>query len=331
MIYRWHRALDSVIVNDSNPKFCSTRPYLYEIPVLREDLGKYLDYPHDDDMAISLTLGKRNDNHYPELLLKRTCWLVKNLCEWTDLAESGTRLVFSVDTKLEGLALRYFEACNFPMSNVNWFDSNEGENSFSSKFDAVMSDVFKPFKRVFHMDLACRVGNHPTQYQLPLFSRIKKKWGDELFAQAGPLLRDRKIRINSAKERGWWKYRRHALSEYIGWGVENEERYWDTNEMLYYIGGMMMGFHRRLLNSPTFNQEILPLNSMSDDELAMCYYARKHNWTDLTISDFSDCFEWGGFDPAHLTHYTEAPFIHYQHINSIGEVQARNIHENALY
>ncbi len=331
MIYEWHRALDTVIVTDDNPKFYRFRPYYYSMPVLREDLGLYLDYPCSDEMAVSLALGKRNDAHYPELLLKRACWLVKNLCEQTDIASSGTKLVFSVDNALKVLAMRYFEGCNFPMSAINWLDFDESNNPFSSKFDAVLSDVFKPFRHVLHIDVAVRIGNHPTQYQLPLFSRIKEKWDDEIFAQAGRLLRDRCEYMNNAKEREWWKHNRNYFVDYMGWSVEDEEHYWDTADPFYYVGGMMMGFHRHLLDNPSFAKDIIYLNGLSDDELAMCYYARRNEWSQFDAIDFSSCFNWGGFDPNDTGYYVEAPIIHYQHIQSIGEVNEKRIHAYSLY
>ena len=331
MIYEWHRALNSVIVSDDDPKFYRFRPYYYSMPVLREDLGRYLDYPCSDELAICLPLGKRNDAHYPELLLKRACWLVKNLCEQTDIAESGVKLVFSVDSALKGVAMRYLEACNFPMSAINWFNSDESNNAFSSKFDAVLSDVFKPFRHVLHIDLAVRIGNHPTQYQLPLFSRLKEKWGDESFAQAGVLLRDRSQYINDPTLRSYWQYNRTDLAEFMGMSVEDEERYWATTDPVYYVGGMMMGFHRRLLDNPSFAKDIIHLNGLSNDEIAMCYYARRNEWSQFDVIDFSSCFNWGGFDPNDTGYYVEAPIIHYQHIQSIGEVNERRIHSYSLY
>ena len=315
-VYNWHRLTETVEAFRSDLRdFYHLRPYYYELPVLREDLSHYLDYPFDNDLAVSLVLAKHRDNHYPELMVKQAMWLVKNLCERTDIVWSRTKLVLSLDKKIKEMAMPYLEACQFPQSNVNWFDTDEPNVHYACKFESILSEVFNPFERVMHLDLSVMFGNHPAQRELPLFSRIKGEWTDQIYAMPGPLFQSREYVVVPA-ERGYWltDHASPVLAEFAGVSVEEDQAYWDTADPFYFVSGIMMGYSRRLLDDPLFRDNIINVNAAADDEIAMCYYARRCNWQTDDVADLSANFNWGGLYALPHEIYYESPFIPLQHI-----------------
>ena len=316
-IYEWHRANESMKVSRLNRHFCVLRPYYYELPVLRENLSHYLDYPFDNDLAVSLVVAKRDDGDYAELLVKQAMWVVKNLCERTDLARSRTKLVLSLDKKIRKMAMPYLDACQFPLSNVNWFKSDEPNNHYACKFESVLSEVFDPFERVLHMDLSVTFGNHPAQRSLPLFSRIKREWTAQIYAAPKALIREHGYNsMLLAPRRHHWS-NDPTLAEFVGLSVEEDQAYWDSAELVYSIDGLMMGYHRRLLDKPLFREEIININAASDDEIAMCYYARRCDWQEWQVANLSNCFIERGISALPHEIYYESVLRFFPHITHI--------------
>ena len=172
MKIEWHKPHEiTTIDSENNPAFVTRRPYYYPMPVLKQDMSRYLDYPYSNELGVSISISRIHEiSDYPELLLKRACWMVKNLCEKTDVAEVGVPIRLGITTNLNDLAGPYLEACNFPMSAVNWFESREQIARWSSKFDAMNQPSWGQFKRVLHIDLSFVFGTHPTHRPIPVFS-----------------------------------------------------------------------------------------------------------------------------------------------------------------
>ena len=312
MKIEWHRPHETVMVEkENNPYFCTRRPYYYSIPVLHESLAYYLDYPYSNEMAVSLVIAKRNDAHYPELLIKRACWMVKNLCERTDMREEQVRLGLSVDKALEEIAMPYFDACQFPSDRINWFDSLESSAPGVCKFEALQNDIFTDVERIIHLDLSLLVGKHPTQRILPLFYRFKEKWNTEIFACVGNLLRDRMGNVINAKNRlDWNDARQKQFADFTHCSVQEENDYWDYADPLYFISGAIMGFHRTLLDDTSFWADVLHIQRIAgDDEIAMCTYARREGWQQDDVANFFGCFNWSGDKVLPSGHYEECPII----------------------
>ena len=175
MKVNWHRhdGIQEVDILDND-----RRPFLYETPVLRDSLEDYLDYNDEKEMAISLPLFylNRKQPEYPELLAKRVCWAVKQLCERTDAKEARVPIRIGVTTDVRDVVMPYFEICNFPMEYIDWFDSRETDFPWSSKTDAMRHDNLKPYKRVLHIDINFLMGSHPTQRQSQMFSKMLEIW-----------------------------------------------------------------------------------------------------------------------------------------------------------
>ena len=298
----WHRVNETVEVDLSNAEGgYSLRPYYYEIPVLREDLSRYLDYDPNDILAISLVIARRHgEDNYPELLAKRSFWMIKNLCERTDANEEGVAIQLSIDNTLKELAVPYAEACRFPLDRINWFQSKESEgNDNICKFEAMFDDVFRDKERVLHMDLGLHFGAHQRQRLLLLFQRIKSFWQGEYMALMHLLLQVNlpwmKARPRSLEPKIWGlrPESKHEMAAYIGHSVEEEERYWHDPEVFYRMSGKIFGIHRDLRNCPAFRKEILELAQMGmDDETAITCYTRKHGWTESDIFNIQKFLRW---------------------------------------
>ena len=311
----WHRAAGTVENYSGN---YTARPYYYEIPVLREDLSRYLDYYTNDDLAISLVFASRHDeSHYSELLAKRSFWMIKNLCERTDVKDEGVAIQLSVDDTLKDIVIPYAEACRFPLDRINYFTSKErgfGCDNFC-KIEALLDAVFRDKERVLHMDLSVHFGEHPTQAPRLLFQRIKMLWRDEPIALMEELLQvntpDMKANPMPVK-RKFWDRRKESKGEwaaYIGHSPDDEERYWRESEWIYRINGKVFGLHRNLMDSPLFADEILKLGQMGgDDETVLLCYVRKRRWTESDIANIEKCFGWSDSTDSH-PHYKECSVV----------------------
>ena len=316
----WRRATETVEIENAN---YTPRPYYYEIPVLREDLSSYLDYWQGNELAVSLVIaGQWSGSHYPELLIKRSFWMIKNLCERTDVQDQGVTIQLSIDDTLKELVIPYAEACGFPLGKVNWFTSKEAKYNYICKFEALFSDVFRAKKCVLHMDLSLHFGEHPTQKSLPLFERIKLLWRDESMALTEPLWRVNtpEMKANPLPiQRGIWDRcpeSKHEVASYIGHSVEDEERYWRESEMICQLGGKMFGVHRDLIDSTQFVNEILELSQIGtgDDEFVIACYARKHRWTEWDIANI-DKAAWDSIGEDDNPYYKECSVTPAYHVN----------------
>ena len=301
----WHRVNETVEVDlDSTKGAYRLRPYYYEIPVLREDLSRYLDYYTDSSLALSLVIARRREeDHYPELLTKRAFWLIKNLCERTDVRDNYVAVQLSVDNTLKDIVMPYADACNFSEDQINWIETKESEIHTICKLEAMFSDVFKDKNRVLHMDLNYVIGEHPTQSPVSMFKRAKFAWyKQEGMALFGTLISKRSEQIMCPIRFGWWDERdgfKEAISEYMGHSIEEEERYWLESELMYSVPCKMFGLHRRLIDDSSFRDEILELERFVQyDEIAFAVYARKHGWQSFDVANLDYCLRFSdGFNP----------------------------------
>ena len=317
----WHRVNETIEVDlDSTDGAYRLRPYYYDTPVLREDLSRYLDYYTDSSLALSLVIARRREErHYPELNAKRVFWLIKNLCERTDARDEHVAIQLSVDDTLKDIVIPYAEACRFPLDRINWIETKEAEIFTICKLEAMFSDVFKDKERVLHMDLNYVIGEHPTQSPIKMFQRAKLAWrGQKRMALFGTLIFKRidhipcPIRLKMWDERDGFK---ESISEYMGHSIEEEERYWLESELMYNVSGQMFGLHRRLIDDPSFWDEILKLERFIQyDEIAFAVYARKHGWQAFDVANLDYCVGFSdGRDPDPL--YKGCSVVHAPHTN----------------
>lgn len=315
----WHRVNETVEVDlDNDEGIYEFRPYYYDTPVLREDLSKYLDYYTYTDLAVSLVIARRvESDHYPELCAKRVFWLIKNLCERTDAHDEHVAIELSVDDTLQDIVIPYAKACDFPLDRINWFETKESEILTICKLEAICSDVFKGKDRVLHMDLNHVIGEHPTQRPISMFRRAKLAWReDERMAIFGTLIEARAKHIMTPMRADMWDGRegfKELISEYMGHSIEEEERYWLESELMYNVSGRMLGLHRRLIDDPSFWDEILELERIIQyDEIAFAIYARKHGWQSFDISRLDYCVNWSDGRDSYAP-YKECSVIHAHH------------------
>ena len=316
MIVSWHRPHETIDVDiDNTPEVETFRPYFYEVPVLRTNLSDYLSYSTDGDMAVSLVIGYRSKRpHYAELLVKRAFWFIKNLCERTDVKEQRVLVVLSIDEALKEVALPYALDCNFPTDLINWISFDEDKFRWSCKMKAMTSPLLQGIKRVLHMDLNIHIGTHPTQRPISLFEDIKKCWwDDQVIALEMPLIMPRNWH-GYTPIRFMDKYPRviERITEYMGNSVEEEERYWNESEWVHMIVGRIVGFHRRLMDDPEW-QEDYPraLKAGVNDEIATGLYARKHGWRDWDIANLAPCLDWMWDDSCRLYRSAQLLFAHH--------------------
>ena len=296
------------------------REYLYETPVLRDDLSKYLDYPTNNNLGLSLSLSWMpwSPEHYPELLAKMAPWYVKHLCERTDAVECGVAIRLGVTHDMREIAGPYLEACNYPMDRVHWFDNREATKSRelhirrASKFDSMRHQVFAYTDRILHSDLNFLIGLSQTQRPAPIFSKILEVWADEPLAITGNLRRDRNdlymnhVHANLYTRRKW-DATVSELARWCGNSVEQEQNYWDNADEVYYIPTGVFGATRQWLDSHEYRafEEIMHLTH--SDEIGFAVYARSRNWKNRDVANINDAFAWRDGKSVH--YYGECAFV----------------------
>ncbi len=282
------------------------RAFLYPTPVLRQDLSNYLDYPYRNKLAVSLVLMRRSITalRYTEALVKRACWFVKHLCERTDVRYQGVPIRLAITTDLYDTAMPYFEACNFPMSAVDWMHSQEAEYRQSTKMIAMKRLAFQSAERVLHMDLCYLIGTHASQYRCRLFRSIERLWTTQPFAMSHSLLldKDKKNLIGDNAMQYWareWDVEDPAahplwqtLAEYCDEPAEKLKNYWEDNFDAHHVSGGIFGFSREALDSMDLERDLFPIMSVANEEAALSAYAYKRNWSNEHCASINESFRW---------------------------------------
>lgn len=325
----WHRADGDVAVDlDGDAGVYKLRPYYYSVPVLRDDLSGYFDYWEGDEVAVSLVIARdytRPSYHFPELITKQVFWLIKHLCERTDVSTEGVAIQLSIDNALRGMATPYIQACNYPEDCVNWFEHDGSMSAYWGKFEAMFSDVFKNKERVLHVDANYMIGWHPTQRAIPMFDRIKcSAWRDmwrQKIAVAGSLVCHKTPSTPSPLKRDMWNDVKEGLADYMGHSIDDEEHYWSDAPVVYHISGRMWGLEQSLRNDQGFRDDIRRLVEITTcDEISLQTYARKQGWTAYDAADISLCFQTLDVMPSdnfgnrhNVPCYSESRLIHSEH------------------
>ena len=315
LIVKWHRH------NGTNrfPKEYSRRDFLYPTPVLRHNLSKYLDYPTNTDLGVSISLGLMPSVpiHYPELLAKQVCWFVKSLCERTDMVEQGVPVRLGVTGDMVDVVMPYLDACSFPMHAIDWLQNREHELRRASKIDAMRNESFGDIQRVLHIDINFLIGSHSTQRQTPIFSRILERWHDTPAASTGPILHpkdsyfytDIRKRLADMEQINKWPDILEKIALFCNNSEADELDYWDHADPVYLFRGGLFGMNRELLDSEPFWEDMESLMKLTmSDEIAFSIYARKNRWEmSAEVTDINPCFNWQTGKAADL--YGECSFI----------------------
>ena len=285
------------------------RPYLYPTPVLREDLSELLNYETDTKLGVSLTLNYRlwRALYYPEVLVKQACWLVKHLCERTDMIKQRVPIRFGITTDLREMVIPYLEACQFPMGLVDWIESREVVYPQSTKFIHLQHDSFKEMERVMHMDLTLHFDTDETQHKGWWFKDIKRHWMTQPMALLYPLisseeLGNRLVWVDrtmkewnwywgenvSAEEHLMWK----TISESVGESAESLKEFFLDDDYVLDVPTHLFGFSRQLLDSLILEDDIYPVMRVSNCEVAMEVYAYQQKWKNDDVASIEPAFNW---------------------------------------
>ena len=304
----WHRANEiTSIETENNPNFYHFRPVYYPTPVLRQDISTLLDYESDSELGVSLAIAWRCPSpeegmmyYYPELLLKRLPWVIKNLCEKTDIQQERCRIIATVDTALRELAEPYLEECQFPEDHVNWLESRESIiGGCFNKFEAASHSIFRETQKILHLDLSFHIGSHPSQWGVPMFSRIKSEWTTQCFASYFPLFKPRSDYANCITPMRFYDEKRDRLiqrfAQFLGHSELEERRYWADIEDHYHFQGGLLGMSRELLDGD-FVRDMERLMEKATDEEALVVYARYKGWQQSDVANFDYFFAKTGVD-----------------------------------
>ena len=313
----WHRWNGTETIDKPN---YTKRPYLYELPVLRQDISDYMDYPTEDELAVSLILSdmgvyfRRNSEtyetsfqdpypEYHELLAKRLSWFVKHLCERTDMVERGVALRVFITNDIRETAVQYLEACQFPMGCVEWIVNRDCQYRWASKYDAICHPTLHFAKRVIHFDLSFLIGMHPAQRQSPLFKNFLDSWDDEHIASASrtltykrgehaAILMPRVEQVaNGSRAHPIWE----SISKLYGGSISSIIDYWTQCDPFVHIAGGVIGYSQEFLMDKYVRHKFdTLLNPANNDEAVlglMAHYER--DW--LKVANIHDAFRWSGY------------------------------------
>ena len=299
---KWHRANG---IEELQRYTYKDRMCFYELPVLRQDISDYLSYPVGNKLCVSLVLTDMSMHRptlveYPELLAKKLPWLVKHLCERTDMVDRGVGLRVGITNDVKETAIPYLEACNFPMGAVDWFDSRESEYSYLSKLDAMRQPAFRGFDKVLHIDLAPAIGTDPAQRRNRLFSTILDTWTTQKVASGSKLLhrRDNPFACNRVRLCVESEKQAHPVWEVVSrlYGVDAEAAYndWDTPDPFYQVRGGICGFPNAFLLNETEYEKIEQLFNVAGtcDESCYSLYAYYNGWQESDMLDLTFALQW---------------------------------------
>ena len=307
----WYRAHESVDLYLSPNE---RRPFLYVTPVLTQDISDYLEYERSSELGVSISLMRRNyaSLRYPETLIKQSCWLIKNLCENTDLITLGIPVRLAVTTDLRDIALPYFERCNLPMSMVDWFESQEPRYWQSTKFTAMTQSGFSCVDKVLHLDVCYLIGNNPEQRRNQMFQYILEHWGDEPFAMTHPifLTESEKELFGPGPLHKWdrmWEEDKwgddggfeginplwQEVSKFCGEPASQLRDDWLGNVPRHQVSGGMFGLSRQLLDDPSFIKSLYPLLLVGNEEVALSVYGYKQGWKIDDVTNLGVAIKWG--------------------------------------
>lgn len=295
MNLQWHRVHGTEPV-EVFPEI--RRPFLYETPVLRQDIGRYLDYDTNNALAVSLNLcrakGTHNrtferPDHYAELLSKQAPWFVKFLCEHTDIAEQNVPLRLGITTDMREIALPYLQACNFPDGAIDWFESREADRFLVSKYDAMWQPSLEEMERVLHLDLCFLVGSHPTQPLMPLFEDIQILWDQQDFALMNGL-----YNLNVKPPSSWASYLEvpsvmEMVIEVLGDPAMVDV--WRSRWADFRVDGAAWGVKREMLQSKAFKRD-MDAYLRIHDEMALSLYMFLANLRADKVCDLTEAFNW---------------------------------------
>lgn len=316
----WHRWNDTETIDTPN---YTKRPYLYELPVLRQDISDYMHYPTKDELVVSLILSDMGayfrriaetydtsfQDPYPEyheLLAKRLPWFVKHLLERTDMTECGVALRAFITNDIRDTAMSYLEACHFPMDCVVWIENTDSQYRWSSKYDAIRHPALHFAERVIHFDLSFLIGTHPAQRRSPLFRDFLDSWGDEHIASASATLtynrdehsavsmpRVEEITTNFAKPREHpiWE----AISRCYGNSISSIIDYWTQCDPFVHIAGGVIGYSQTFLRDSYMQKRFdTLLGEANNDEVVLGLIAHyESEW--LKVANIHDAFRWCGY------------------------------------
>lgn len=293
----WHRASESI---EHEPAPDVPRPFLYCTPVLREDLSRYLSYPvTNTELGVSLVITRireRLHSDYPELLMKQAMWTIKHLCEYTDIVDTGTLLRLSISTDMHQTAMPYLEACNFPVETIHWFESRESEYKHISKLDALRHPDFGDIPKRLHMDIALRIGTHPTQRQLPLIERVLMGWTSQPLAVAR-LKRERDpqknmmVQLRPTDPVEWQQSILTVLkaaAQLSGNTFESERAYWERCDPMWDLLGGWLGMTTALMDDCYFQEVFRAISPHGAEQRALMVYCRLMGWSEREVCILRD-------------------------------------------
>ena len=290
------------------------RRFFYPSPVLREDISGLVDYESCDDIGVSISLFYRKYavRHYVECLVKQAFWLIKHLCERTDMADERVGVRLGITTDIRCIAMPYIEACNFPLHLVDWLESKEDTVPDSTRI-IHMKDSFADVARILRMDVAHHIETNPTQFKGTWFHNLKAIWTDQPMAFRTPLRtsksqgnRDRDDRLRVADDyNSWWGEDvppgNHplwqAVSKMTGDSPEESKSFFMKNgedDEIMYVWGHFYGVSRYWLDTVDMETEIFPVMIPSGEEFALEVHAYKQGWTNDDVVNMEPAWNWKG-------------------------------------
>lgn len=307
-IVNWQRATG--VEQLAIPRF-DNRPYLYESPVLRQDMSELLGYDDSStELAIVVSISYRlwRAMFYAEGLGKQGFWLIKHLCERTDMIDEKIPIRFFITKDVREMMFPYLQACNFPEKNIVYLESKEAVYPQSTKIRSMKHDALKNAKRVLYFSLSFMIDAHPTQYKGTWFRNLINMWGDEPFAYPRQIVLDKapdneflfEKRVMSEYDRDWglevppdrhllWK----TLSQFLNEPADRLKSYFLSDEgQIIDIRTSCFGFSRAQLDRFDLERDLYPVMRVANDESAFEAYACREGWTQDDACNIGSAFRW---------------------------------------
>ena len=228
-----------------------SRPYHLEMPLLTEDLGSLMQYPHQDELAFGIPIALAGGADNPrdtrffrfEGYCKAALFLARQMLHFWDVRDTGVPIYIGVSANGLSLFQEYAQHCNFPESHIITLPSYEGRPwPWLIKFDLWDTEVMERFKRRVHFDASLWLNAQSITAPCRLLLEHWHSPEIQGFAISKPEIRVRQSELpfeppipNFTDEAFY-----DQLATIVGTTAEVEHAYW-TGETVEYLQGFLFG------------------------------------------------------------------------------------------
>lgn len=244
---RWVRASHTEMLS-AYPE--GSRPYHLEMPLLTEDMGALMDYPHRPDIAMGIPIALPGASEIGELrfegFVKSALLLVRQMLHFWDVRSRGIPIYIGVSENGLQSFREYARLCDFPESQVLSLPSYADDwAGWLIKMDMLTRLADMGYARLLHFDASLFLESFKQVYPKAVFENLCRYWQTQEWAICRHELRlsaDNPFRFCAMD--GKYAAQDPALyaklGDVLGTSEESERDYWSGPDCEF-VSGQVVG------------------------------------------------------------------------------------------